>query len=81
MNQLIKEFGQNIAVTAQQRKTADLNELLKFVNFVSLQENGSNASNIFKKSKINDMSINALKKTELYNRTKANENHKLNIQK
>lgn len=82
MNLINKEFGKNIVVTNQQRKATDMNELLKFVNFVSLQEENNNFANVFKKSKINDMSLNALKETSNYNKTsRANESHKLNIQK
>ena len=56
---------------------SNINDVLKFVNFVSLNKNGG-SSNIFKTSKVNEMSISALKATSQYS---APMEHKLNITK
>ena len=57
----------------------EFDRLLKYTNYVSLNKKNNDSSNIFKKSKITNMSIEALKNTANYS-TKPVE-HKLNITK
>ena len=72
-------FGQNDEAYSNRKRVFDYSELLKTVNYVTIQNHRKNATNVFKRYQANDLCKSALKETANYNFEKPN--HKVDLKK
>lgn len=72
-------FGKEEKLDIDKRKLNELNELLKSINYITIQNHRKNKSNILKRYQANELCMTALKKTANYSFN--SEARKLNIEK
>ena len=80
--EILSAFKESVVPVYSDGVTHETNELLKFVNYVSLNQKFNSPSKFFQSAKVREMSVDAVKKTYEYEKNSKNQNgKKLNITK